>query len=99
MLGKLRIGYQVWRHFGIGWVGFRLRYALRQRTGALKRKLPITAWCQQPLAAFLTDSALGDPEAYCQYRRTQAPPFFFAPTDRASYSTFLKQWDDEANSP
>lgn len=99
MLGKLQIGYQIWRHFGTDWVRFRLLHALYQRTGAVKRRLPARAWTQQPLITFLTNSTLGDPETYLHYRRTQSPPFFFNPTDRLRYRTCFAQWDDETHSP
>lgn len=36
------------RHLGVGWVGFRVRYALRRKSGALRRASPPVAWSEIP---------------------------------------------------
>ncbi|MFN8488775.1 MAG: alginate lyase family protein [Caldilineaceae bacterium] len=99
MLRKLKTGYQVWRHFGANWLAFRARYALRLRMGALKRRLPAKPWSAQPLADFLANPTLHDPEAYWQHRRSQAPPFFFDPAALTKHRPLFAAWDVEAESP
>jgi hypothetical protein len=99
MLKKLQVGYQLWRHFGTEWFWFRAQYALRQRTGRLKRQSPAIPWAQQPLATFLREKELADPTQYTAYRRSTAPKFFFEPAMRAEYQSFFQQWDTDHNSP
>ncbi|MBS0631870.1 MAG: alginate lyase family protein [Verrucomicrobia bacterium] len=36
------------RHLGVGWMGFRVRYALRRKSGALRRATPAVAWDEVP---------------------------------------------------
>jgi Heparinase II/III-like protein/Heparinase II/III N-terminus len=36
------------KHLGVGWLGFRLRYAVRRRTGALRRRSPCVGWEELP---------------------------------------------------
>jgi hypothetical protein len=52
MLKKI---FQLIRAFGLRWVLFRLRYALRLRTGALRRRTPQIPWDAVP-AVFTDDS-------------------------------------------
>jgi asparagine synthase (glutamine-hydrolysing) len=68
-------------------------------TGALRRKMPATDWDEKPLGAFLRDAALAEPANYLEYRRTQAPPFFFAPSCRAEYQPHFAVWDQKTDAP
>lgn len=36
------------RHLGVGWVVFRVRYALQRKSGALRRASPLVAWSEIP---------------------------------------------------
>jgi hypothetical protein len=69
------------------------------RMGVLRRKLPATDWARQPLDGFLKDASLADPESYLDYRRAQAPAFFFAPSHRNDYQRHFAAWDEEAITP
>jgi len=69
------------------------------RTGVLHRKMPATAWDEQPLSGFLSEAALADEPGYLNYRRTQAPPFFFAPASLGDYQRYFSDWDNEADTP
>jgi Heparinase II/III-like protein/Heparinase II/III N-terminus len=69
------------------------------RTGALRRKMPAIGWDEQPLSSFLSDAALADEQSYLNYRRTQAPAFFFAPSSRAEYQPLFAAWDENTTTP
>jgi asparagine synthase (glutamine-hydrolysing) len=84
---------------GPEWLAYRLSYATRIRTGALRRKMPATAWNDQPLKQFLKDQSLAEPQSYLEYRRTQAPGFFFSPDRRAEYQPCFERWDDGSDTP
>lgn len=99
LLNKVQLGYQLWRHFGTGWLLFRLRYALQHRSGWLKRRLPATSWDEQSLTTWLIDPNLADPAAYLAYRQQAAPRFFFAPEERSTYQAILQQWHSADESP
>src|SRR5215468_6417019 len=95
MLGRVQQLHQLWQHMGPEWLVYRLSYAARIRTGALRRKIPATEWNEQPLDGFLKNKSLADPEIYLEYRRTQSPRFFFSPDQRAKYLPYFKRWDVE----
>ncbi len=41
---------QLLTHLGPGWVAFRLRYALRKKSGALIRRAPLGTWAEDGAA-------------------------------------------------
>jgi len=65
----------------------------------MQRQLPATEWAAQPLASFLSDQALAEPERYVDYRRNASPSFFFAPRDRERYQPYFAAWDKDGNTP
>lgn len=69
------------------------------RTGVLHRRMPATAWDDQPLSHFLSDAALADAQGYLDYRRAKASEFFFAPARRGEYQHRFTEWDDKADPP
>lgn len=89
----------LWRTFGTAWLAYRLRYAIRLRSGALRRRLPATDWETRSLSEFLRDLRLFVPETYYVYRKTEAPGFFFAAHDRQRCQTLLQSWDAEQSNP
>ncbi len=93
MRERLRLPLSLWRHFGLRWLLFRLGYAARRRAGWYRWRYPVTTWDDHPPQAWLADPALAVPAAYGRYRRTQAPPFFFAPDDRPRLAPFFPAWD------
>ncbi len=99
MLGRVQQLHQLWQHLGPEWLAYRLGYATRIRTGALRRKMPATDWDEQPLSRFLSNSLLAGPQSYIEYRREQAPLFFFSPDRRADYRPCFDQWDAGAETP
>jgi hypothetical protein len=88
--------YQLWQHFGPQWLAYRVGYAARLRTGALRRRLPAREWQAQPLDRWLKDAALAQPQGYLDYRKREAPPFFFSTADRSNYQRRFATWDDNA---
>lgn len=99
MVARLQHILQLWRYFGPTWLGYRAGYAFRQRMGLLQRGAPAIPWDEQPLAGFLADPSLATPDAYLSYRRTHAPPFFFAPEQRSLYRSRLLRYDSADNTP
>lgn len=99
MIGIVRYVPQLWRCLGPGWLAYRLSYAARMRTGLLRRQMPATDWSAHPLSAALNDPALADPTDYLAYRRNQAPAFFFTPSDRERYQSYLVEWDRAGVTP
>ncbi len=84
-------------YLGPRWVAYRGWYALQNRLGVLRRRLPALPWDSQPLAGWLRDASLADPAAYHAYRQgAGAPAFLFAPSDRAAFQPFFAAWDAEA---
>ncbi|MGD2252865.1 MAG: alginate lyase family protein [Anaerolineales bacterium] len=84
---------------GPRWLAYRLGYAWRRRTGGLRRRLPALPWDDLPFPDFLSDAGLADPAAYLEYRRFQAPTFFFNVRDRQRYRELLPAWDGKQSSP
>ena len=72
---------------------------MRLKSGLVRYQLPATTWEDQPLARFLTDRSLGDPERYAEYRKAAAPRFFFDPNDYKSFPTDFEKWDLSNRSP
>lgn len=99
VIDRVQHVHQLWRHFGPEWLAYRLSYAARMRTGMLRRKLPATDWTAQPLGGFLNNTSLADPQSYLDYRRAQAPAFFFAPSARADYQHHFSDWDEGTSTP
>src|ERR1044072_761485 len=88
--------YSFWRHFGADCLIYRTGYAARILLGLVRRKLPAANWEAQPLEAFLSDPGLAQPQGYLDYRRAQAPAFFFNPASRQQYQNYFAAWDNQA---
>jgi len=54
-------------------------YALRMRTGLIRRQIPSYHWQDRPLETWLKKDIPSQPEAYAQWRRQHSPKFFFEP--------------------
>lgn len=93
IFGQVRHLQALWRSFGPQWLAYRVGYAVRLRTGLVRRQTPITDWDAQPLRQFLSDPSLADAERYRAYRHTQAPRFFFLPQQRPQYARLFTAWD------
>jgi hypothetical protein len=96
---SIRTFGQLGRTLGFSWLARRIGYEVQKRTGLLARRTPVTSWAAQPLESFLIDGRLAAPRAYLDYRRSQAPAFFFSAADRARYQPLFATWDQATVSP
>ncbi|HEX8091383.1 MAG TPA: alginate lyase family protein [Blastocatellia bacterium] len=80
-------------------MAYRLGYAARMRMGLVRRRTPATDWNAQPLETLLSDGTLAEPRAYLDYRRKQAPAFFFDPRRIADYQRHFTPWDEGVAGP
>jgi asparagine synthase (glutamine-hydrolysing) len=85
--------HQIWRHLGPDWVAFRLTYAVRLRSGAMRRRMPASQWDDLPLADFIGDPSLHNTSRHFRYRKEEAPPFFFNRAARARVAGLFEDWD------
>jgi asparagine synthase (glutamine-hydrolysing) len=67
------------RSLGWRWLLFRVGYALRMRTGFIRWQLPSYPWKDRPLKTWLQKNIPSQPEPYAEWRRENAPHFFFKP--------------------
>jgi asparagine synthase (glutamine-hydrolysing) len=95
-IGHIGHLFQLWRHFGSHWLLYRASYAARLRLGLMRKKLPAAGWDEQPLESFLNNPRLQEPSQYLDYRRAQAPDFFFNSSSRHSYQNYFAAWDKAA---
>jgi asparagine synthase (glutamine-hydrolysing) len=61
------------------WLMFRVAYALRMRTGFIRKQIPAYTWKDRPLETRLKKDIPSQPESYAQWRRQNSPNFFFKP--------------------
>src|SRR5258705_9049570 len=76
-LKRLKYVPQLSRYFGIGWLVFRASYALRIKTGILRRQMPIYRWSDRPLIHWLNENVPSTPLDYVRWRKVQSTRFFF----------------------
>ncbi|RPJ17136.1 MAG: hypothetical protein EHM33_33245, partial [Chloroflexi bacterium] len=79
MLNNFRNLNSLYRSLGAHWLIFRLAYALRMRTGFIRKQIPSYNWQDRPLETWLKKGIPSQPEAYAQWRRQHSPGFFFEP--------------------
>ncbi len=77
MLNNLRNLNSLYQSLGARWLVFRVGYALRMRTGLLRKQIPAYEWKDRPLETWLKKGIPSQPEAYAQWRRQHSPKFFF----------------------
>jgi len=65
-----------WSH-GTRWLLFRVSYALRRRTGYIRKQMPAYRWEDRPLGAWLKGNIPPRPKDYWEWRRHHSPKFFF----------------------
>jgi asparagine synthase (glutamine-hydrolysing) len=79
VLNNFRNLNSLYRSLGARWLIFRLGYALRLRTGWIRRQVPAYRWQDRPLDTWLKKGIPAQPEAYVRWRRQHARRFFFEP--------------------
>lgn len=77
MQNKLRALFSLYQKFGLGWILFRLGYALRMRLGILRWQMPAYEWDARPLSYWLKSDVPSEPADYLRWRNAHAPKFFF----------------------
>jgi asparagine synthase (glutamine-hydrolysing) len=78
---------------------FRAGYALRKRTGTMRRALPATSWDAQPIARFLRDPSLADAEAYAAHRAEHGARFLIDSAERSTFRRCFDEWDRPRRHP
>jgi hypothetical protein len=91
--------WQLNRYLGAQWFLSRFLYAIKQRSGWLEKKTPISDWRLKRLSQFLTNAELRDPNRYFTYRKEAALQFFFNPSARIDYERVFRRWDTENKNP
>lgn len=77
MITKLRALFSLYQKFGLGWILFRLGYALQTRLGILRWQFPVYEWDDRPLEYWLKSDMPSEPADYLAWRNQHAPKFFF----------------------
>jgi len=92
-VNRLKTFCQIVKHFGWGWVGYRLFHVLIHKTGHLERQLPAIAWDDLKPEEWLNIPSLAQPESLAQHRGNVRTRFLFDPVDRATYRDTLRGFD------
>lgn len=76
-LSRLTRQAELLRRFGLRWVLFRAAYALRMKSGLLKRRFPRVDVEQIPLSDLVLPGTPTEPQAYVAFREAASPRFLF----------------------
>ena len=79
------------RYLGLGWVFWRLLYALKLRSGWFKWRTPARLWSAFPLEDLLELSFTEAKSDLLEYRRKLGPRFFFSSADRLRFESFFQE--------
>ena len=77
MLNRIKTLASLYLELGLRWSAFRLAYAFRLRTGLIRLQTPQYAWADRPLNYWLKPNIPSDPDSYAEWRKQNAPKFFF----------------------
>ncbi len=77
MLNNFRNLNSLFQSLGARWLFFRVGYALRMRTGFIRKQMPSYNWRDRPLETWLKKQVPSKPEEYTQWRKQNSPAFFF----------------------
>jgi heparinase II/III-like protein len=78
MLNNFRNLQSLYQSLGARWLMFRVGYALRMRTGFVRKQMPSYAWEDRPLETWLKKRIPSTPEKYAHWRKQNSPKFFFS---------------------
>ncbi len=98
VLNNFRNLNSLYQSLGVRWLAFRVGYALRMRTGLIRRQMPAYRWEDRPLATWLKPGIPFDSESYADWRRHNSPDFFFRPFRAPGQTTGLRERSDERTS-
>jgi Heparinase II/III-like protein/Heparinase II/III N-terminus len=77
MLNNFRNLQSLYESLGARWLMFRVGYALRMRTGFIRKQMPAYNWKDRPLETWLKRKIPSKPETYAQWRKQNSATFFF----------------------
>ncbi len=77
MLNRIKTLASLSLELGLRWSAFRLAYAFRHRSGLIRLQMPQYAWADRPLGTWLKPNIPSEPTAYAEWRKANAPKFFF----------------------
>ena len=77
MLNKIKTLASLFLELGLRWSAFRLAYAFRHRSGLIRLQMPQYKWADRPLATWLKKGIPAESTAYAEWRKANAPDFFF----------------------
>ena len=77
MLNNFRNLKSLYQSLGARWLFFRVGYAVRMRTGFIRRQIPSYHWKDRPLKTWLKKDISSGSEAYAQWRKQNSPAFLF----------------------
>jgi hypothetical protein len=77
MLNRIKTLASLYLELGPRWSAFRLAYAFRLRSGLIRLQTPQYKWSDRPLKHWLQATIPSEPESYAQWRKQNAPKFFF----------------------
>lgn len=78
------------RQLGWRWVAFRAGYALRQKSGLLKRRFPLVSINNLSLSRLVRQGVPTEDNAFRNYRESNPAKFFFDPGDLPDASTLTR---------
>ncbi|MFN8383547.1 MAG: alginate lyase family protein [Anaerolineales bacterium] len=82
MLKRIKTLASLYRELGLRWSAFRLAYAFRHRSGLIRLQMPQYKWADRPLAMWLKKNIPSESTSYAEWRKANAPKFFFDKTYR-----------------
>lgn len=77
MSHRIKIFASLYRELGLRWSAFRLAYAFRLRSGLIRLQTPQYQWTHRPLGYWLKAGIPSGAHAYAEWRKANAPKFFF----------------------
>ena len=99
VLNNFRNLNSLYRSLGVRWLAFRVGYALRMRTGLIRRQMPPYRWEDRPLETWLKPGIPSDSEGYADWRRQNSPDFFFQISRAERSDERTPRHEDEARMP
>jgi len=82
MINRIKTLASLYRELGLRWSAFRLAYAFRHRGGLIRLQMPLYKWADRPLATWLKKNIPSESTSYAEWRKQNAPKFFFDKTYR-----------------
>lgn len=77
MFSRLEAYLSLYSSMGAGWILFRMKYLLIEKSGRLRRQSPVSTWSDLPLSAWLKPGIPASPLAYHEWRRQHEPEWFY----------------------